>query len=308
MKKDSKIYVAGHKGLVGSAVKRKLEKNGYSNLVYKTSKELDLRDYKSVHDFFKKEGIEYVFLCAAKVGGIKANSDYPADFLYDNLMIQSNVIHCSKLFNVTKLLFLGSSCIYPKNSEQPIKEDYLLDGKLEKTNQPYAIAKIAGIEMCDAYRKQFGCNFISAMPTNLYGQNDNYDLNNSHVIPALIKKCFDAQKNNEDFIVWGDGTSYREFLHVDDCAEAIIHLMMNYNDSGVVNVGTGQDLTIKDLAIMIAEIINFKGNIIFDTTKPNGTFRKLLETSKLRQVGWKHKINLKDGLKEVINDFEQNLY
>ena len=307
MNKDSKIYVAGHKGMVGSAILRKLQKEGYSNIITKTSKELDLRIQKDVDDFFKLEKPEYVFLAEAKVGGILANNTYRAEFIYDNLMIQSNVIHSAYKYGVKKLLFLGSSCIYPKYAPQPMKEEYLLSGYLEPTNEPYAIAKIAGIKMCEAYRYQYGCNFISAMPTNLYGPNDNYDLNNSHVLPALIRKFHEAKiYNKKEVIVWGTGNPRREFMHVDDLADACLFLMLNYNDSQFVNVGTGKDISIRELAELIKTIVGYEGNIIFDTTKPDGTPRKLLDLNYVHSLGWHHKIELEEGIKMTYQDFLKN--
>jgi len=307
MNKDSKIYVAGHKGMVGSAILRKLQKEGYSNIITKTSKELDLRIQKDVDDFFKHEKPKYVFLAAAKVGGILANNTYRAEFIYDNLMIQSNVIHSAYKYGVKKLLFLGSSCIYPKYAPQPMKEEYLLSGYLEPTNEPYAIAKIAGIKMCEAYRYQYGCNFISAMPTNLYGPNDNYDLNNSHVLPALIRKFHEAKiYNKKEVIVWGTGNPRREFMHVDDLADACLFLMLNYNDSQFVNVGTGKDISIRELAELIKTIVGYEGNIIFDTTKPDGTPRKLLDLNYVHSLGWHHKIELEEGIKMTYQDFLKN--
>jgi GDP-L-fucose synthase len=303
MKKDAKIYVAGHRGMVGSAILRGLQKQGYDDLVFRKSAELDLRDQAKVQDFFKKERPEYVFLAAAKVGGILANNIYRADFLYENLMIQSNVIHAAYLSGVKKLMFLGSSCIYPKLAPQPLKEDYLLTGLLEPTNEPYAIAKIAGIKMCDAYRAQYGCNFISVMPTNLYGPNDNYDLQNSHVLPALIRKFLTAKKNKEESVVlWGTGAPLREFLHADDLADACLFLMQNFNEEGLVNIGTGVDLSIYDLAKLVQKIVGFKGKIVLDTSKPDGTPRKLMDVSKLHNLGWKHKIALEEGIKLVVEE------
>ena len=297
---SSKIFVAGHRGMVGSAIVRKLHDKGFGNLVLRTSKELDLRDQKSVQEFFEQEKPEYVFLAAAKVGGIVANNTFRAEFLYENLMIQNNVIHQSYKVDVKKLLFLGSSCIYPALAPQPLKEEYLLTGLLEPTNEPYAIAKIAGIKMCDAYRSQYGCNFISAMPTNLYGPNDNYDLQTSHVIPALLRKFHEAKQKNEKTVsVWGTGKPMREFMHVDDLADACLFLIEEYDETGFINVGTGVDLSIKALAEMICEIVGYKGQIQFDTTKPDGTPRKLMEVSKLMQLGWTHAINLKKGLQSV---------
>lgn len=303
MNKDSKIYIAGHRGMVGSAIKRKLEKEGYANFVCKTSAELDLRDTLAVKSFFEVEKPEYVFLAAAKVGGILANNTYRAEFLYDNLMIQNNVIHQAYLNKVKKLLFLGSSCIYPKLASQPLKEEYLLTGELESTNEPYAIAKIAGIKICDAYRNQYGCNYISAMPTNLYGPNDNYDLQKSHVIPALLRKFHLAKETGAQYVeIWGTGTPLREFLHVDDLAEASLFLMNNYNQAGHVNVGVGHDLSIKELAQMIAKIVGFEGDLQFDKTKPDGTPRKLMDVSKLHNLGWKHSVGLEEGLRIVYKE------
>jgi GDP-L-fucose synthase len=300
MNKDSKIYVAGHNGLVGSAIVRKLKDEGYSNLILRTSKELDLTDFNTTLNFFKNENPEYVFLAAAKVGGILANRDYPADFIFNNLSIQSNVIESSRQVGVKKLLFLGSSCIYPKFVQQPIKEEYLLDGKLEETNEPYAIAKIAGIKLCQSYNRQFGTNFISVMPTNLYGINDNFDLNSSHVLPALIRKMHDAKENNSPNVtLWGTGSPKREFLYVEDLAEALIFLMNNYNESDWVNIGTGEDISIKELADTVKKIVGYNGEIVWDTSKPDGTPRKLLDVSKINNLGWKHKTSLEDGIKET---------
>lgn len=308
MEKDAKIYVAGHRGMVGSAIVRKLQSLGYQNIVSRTSKELDLKDQNAVQDFFQTEKPDYVFLAAAKVGGIQANNIYRAEFIYDNIMIQSNVIHSAYLNNIKKLMFLGSSCIYPKLAPQPLKEDYLLTGLLEETNEPYAIAKIAGIKMCDAYRAQYGCNFISVMPTNLYGPNDNYDLNNSHVLPALIRKIHEAKINKAPSVVmWGTGTPKREFLHADDLAEACVFLMQNYSEEGLVNIGTGDDIAIKDLALMIKEIVGYEGEIEHDLSKPDGTPRKLMDVSKLHSLGWKHKIELKEGITEVYKAFKEQL-
>jgi GDP-L-fucose synthase len=301
--KSSKIYVAGHRGMVGSAIVRKLNDEGFLNIIVRTSNELDLRNQKAVNDFFEKVKPDYVFLAAAKVGGIYANNTYRAEFLYDNLMIQSNVIHASYKNGVKKLLFLGSSCIYPKLAPQPLKEEYLLTGTLESTNEPYAIAKIAGIKMCDAYRSQYGCNFISVMPTNLYGPNDNYDLNNSHVLPALLRKFHEARIKREPYVtVWGSGNPMREFLHVDDLADACFYLMMNYNEPGLINIGTGKDISIKELALLIKEIVGYKGDIKFDTSKPDGTPRKLMDVSKLHTFGWKHKIELRQGIQMVYEE------
>ena len=304
MEKESKIYVAGHRGMVGSAIVRKLTSLGYTNLLTRTSAELDLRNQQQVADFFDVEKPEFVFLAAAKVGGIVANNTYRADFLYENLAIQNNIIHGSYLNKVKKLMFLGSSCIYPKLAPQPLKESYLLSGYLEQTNEPYAIAKIAGIKMCEAYRAQYGCNFISVMPTNLYGTNDNYDLVNSHVLPAMIRKFHEAKdKGASEMTLWGTGSPMREFLHADDLAEACLFLMENYNESELVNIGTGEDVTIKNLAALVKQIVGFKGEIIWDTSKPDGTPRKLMDVSKLHGLGWHHKIALEDGVKLAYQDF-----
>ncbi|GEP94794.1 GDP-L-fucose synthase [Chitinophaga cymbidii] len=300
MQQQDKIYIAGHRGMVGSAIKRRLDAAGFSNFVTRTSAEMDLRDQLVVENFFATEKPDYVFLAAAKVGGIMANNTYRAEFLYDNLMIQNNVIHQAYKTGVKKLMFLGSSCIYPKMAPQPLKEEYLLTGLLESTNEPYAIAKIAGIKMCDAYRSQYGCNFISVMPTNLYGPNDNYDLNNSHVLPALLRKFHEAKVNNHpEVVIWGTGTPKREFLHADDMADACFYLMQNYNDEGLVNIGTGEDISIRDLAQLIQEITGYAGKLVFDHTKPDGTPRKLMDVSKLNNQGWKAKIQLKEGIKAV---------
>ncbi|WP_304064143.1 GDP-L-fucose synthase [Pedobacter glucosidilyticus] len=304
MEKSAKIYVAGHRGMVGSAITRKLQKEGYTNIITRTSAELDLRNQQAVTDFFATEKPEYVFLAAAKVGGIVANNTYRAEFLYDNLQIQNNIIHNSYLNNVKKLLFLGSSCIYPKMAPQPLKEEYLLSGYLEETNEPYAIAKITGIKMCDAYRSQYGCNYISAMPTNLYGYNDNYHPQNSHVLPALIRKFHEAKVNGlNDVTIWGTGSPMREFLFADDLADACYYLMLNYNEPHLINIGTGEDITIKDLALTIKEIVGFDGELKFDTSKPDGTPRKLMDVSKLHSKGWKHKIELKEGIQLAYEDF-----
>ncbi|SER93025.1 GDP-L-fucose synthase [Pedobacter rhizosphaerae] len=305
LEKNAKIYIAGHRGMVGSAIYRKLEKEGYQNLVVRGSQELDLRNQQAVADFFEAEKPDYVFLAAAKVGGIVANNTYRADFLYENLAIQNNVIHNAYLTGVKKLMFLGSSCIYPKLAPQPLKEDYLLTGTLEPTNEPYAIAKIAGIKMCDAYRDQYGCNFISVMPTNLYGYNDNYHPQNSHVLPALIRKVHEAKINNEKQItVWGSGSPLREFLFADDLADACYFLMQNYDERHLINIGTGHDLSIKDLALLIKEVLNYEGELVFDTTKPDGTPRKLMDVSKLHNLGWKHNIELPEGIALAYQDFE----
>ncbi len=308
MNKDSKIYIAGHLGMVGSAIIRRLQKEGFTNFVTRTSKELDLRNQQAVADFFASEKPNYVFLAAAKVGGIVANNTYRADFIYENIMIQSNVIHHSYLNGVKKLMFLGSSCIYPKLAAQPLKEEYLLTGLLEPTNEPYAIAKIAGIKMCDAYRSQYGCNFISVMPTNLYGPNDNYDLNNSHVLPALISKFHTAKKENASSVeIWGTGSPMREFLHADDLADACFYLMQNYNEEGLVNIGVGHDISIKDLALLVKKIVGFEGELKFDTSKPDGTPRKLMDVGKLHSFGWKDKINLEEGIAAVYSEIKNKL-
>jgi len=298
MNKNSKIYIAGHKGLVGSAITRLLQKEGYKNLILKTRQELDLLNQQAVSDLFKKEMPEYVFLAAAKVGGIMANKTFPADFIYENLVIQANIVHNAYLNKVKKLLFIGSSCIYPKLTPQPIKEEYLLSGALETSNKPYAVAKIAGIITCQSYNKQYGTNFISVMPTNLYGPNDNFDLQNSHVLPALIRKFHEAKASGQkEIILWGSGSPKREFLYVDDLAEACLFLMKNYNSSEIINIGTGEDLPIKDLAEKIKEIAGYDGKIVWDKSKLDGTPRKLLDVSKITKLGWKHKIELENGLK-----------
>ncbi len=290
--------------MVGSAILRKLKELGYTNIITAKKQDLNLKKQEDVEHFFWSHSFEYVFLCAAKVGGIKANSDFKADFIYDNIMIQSNIIHSSKMFGVKKLLFLGSSCIYPKLCQQPIKEEYLLTGPLEPTNDAYAIAKITGIKMCQSFNQQYGTNFISVMPTNLYGYNDNYDLNNSHVLPAMIRKFHEAKINNSDKVeIWGDGSPMREFLFVDDLAEACLFLMDNYNDSEIVNIGTGEDITIKDLAYLVKEVVGFEGDIYFNTEMPNGTPRKLLDVSKLSDLGWKYKTNLKEGIQKTYIDY-----
>src|SRR5215203_841837 len=304
MEKQSKIYIAGHRGMVGSALLRRLQKEGYTNFCFSSSAELDLRDQKAVKAFFQEKKPDFVFLAAAKVGGIYANNSYRAEFLYDNLMIESNIIHFSYESGVKKLLFLGSSCIYPKLAPQPLKEEYLLTGPLEYTNEPYAIAKIAGIKMCDAYRSQYGCDFISAMPTNLYGPNDNYDLNNSHVLPALLRKFHEAKQNREkEVVVWGTGTPRREFLHVDDLADACYFLMQHYNEDGLVNIGIGEDISIKELAETIKQIVGFDGELIFDSTKPDGTPRKLMDVSKLNRLGWKATIPFQEGIRKVYIEY-----
>lgn len=307
MLKDAKIYVAGSNGMVGSAIVRALKAKGYVNLVVKSSKELDLKNQQAVRDFFSQEQPEYVFLAAAKVGGIHANNSYPATFIYDNIMIQSNVIQAAYDFNVKKLLFLGSSCIYPKFAPQPIKEEYLLTGSLEPTNEAYAIAKIAGLKMCQFYKQQYGCNFISAMPTNLFGINDNFNLENSHVLPALLRKFIEAKQNNkQEVTIWGSGTPMREFLFVDDLAEACLFLMENYNGIETVNIGTGEDVSIKELAETIMKIVGFEGNLIFDASKPDGAPRKLLDVSKINNLGWKHQTNLEEGIQKTLNWIQKN--
>jgi GDP-L-fucose synthase len=301
MEKSAKIYIAGHKGMVGSGLERKLKTEGYHNIIVRSSIELDLRNQHAVNDFFSAEKPDYVILAAAKVGGIHANNTYRAEFIYDNLMMEANVIHTAYVNKVTKLLFLGSSCIYPKMAPQPLKETYLLSGYLESTNQPYAIAKIAGIEMCDSYRAQYGCNFISAMPTNLYGTNDNYHPQNSHVLPALIRRIILAKKNNDpSVVIWGTGTPRREFMHVDDLADACYFLLQNYNESGLVNIGWGEDVSIKELATLIATEVGYTGSLEFDTTKPDGTPRKLMDTTKLTNFGWKPSIKLEEGIRKTI--------
>lgn len=305
MNKEGKIYIAGHRGMVGSAILRKLQAEGFSNFVLKTSDELDLRNQRGVNDFFAKEKPDYVFLAAAKVGGIVANNTYRADFIYENLIIECNVIHAAFLNKTQKLMFMGSSCIYPKLAPQPLKEEYLLTGLLEETNEPYAIAKIAGIKLCDAYRRQYGCNFISVMPTNLYGPNDNYDLEKSHVLPALIRKFHEAKISGQKEVeIWGSGSPLREFLHVDDLADACFYLMQNYNDEGLVNIGTGNDISIKELALLVKKIVGYEGELKFNTSKPDGTPRKLMDVSKLHSFGWKHKIELEEGIRSVYNNPE----
>lgn len=298
MHKDSKIYLAGHDGMVGSAILRKLQKEGHTNIVYKTIAELDLTDQRATKEYFEKEKPEYVILAAAKVGGIMANNTYRAQFIYENLMIQNNIIHQSYINGVKKLLFLGSSCIYPKMAPQPLKEEYLLTGLLEPTNEPYAIAKIAGIKMCEAYRDQYGCNFISAMPTNLYGSNDNFDFENSHVLPALIRKFHEAKVNNQPYVeIWGTGNPKREFLFVDDLADALYHMMLNYNEKEFINIGYGEDISIKDLALLIKDIVGYEGDLKFDTSKPDGTPRKLMNVDKLKALGWKPAYTLEEGIR-----------
>lgn len=300
---SSKIYIAGHRGMVGSAIVRNLQANGYTNLIFATSSELNLLDKYAVQTFYETHRPEYVFMAAARVGGIIANNTFRADFLYENLMMQNHVIHNAYKSGVKKLLFLGSSCIYPKLAQQPLKEEYLLTGLLEHTNEPYAIAKIAGVKMCDAYRAQYGCNFISAMPTNLYGPNDNYDLQNSHVLPALLRKFIEAKKNHTSTVtLWGTGSPYREFMHVQDCAAGCIHLMHHYDQPGHINIGTGMDLQIKDLASLIAQIVGYDGEVVYDTSKPDGTPRKLMDVTKIHSLGWRAAIKLEDGIRSVFHD------
>lgn len=307
MNKNEKIYIAGHQGMVGSAIKRRLEREGFTNLIVRSSKELDLRKQSHVFEFFEQQKPAYVFLAAAKVGGIVANNTYRADFIYENLAIQNNVIHAAYLQGVKKLMFLGSSCIYPKMAPQPLKEEYLLTGLLEPTNEPYAIAKIAGIKMCEAYRAQYGCDFISVMPTNLYGPNDNYDLQNSHVLPALIRKFHEAKvESKSEVILWGSGSPLREFLHADDMADACVYLMENYSSHEFLNIGTGHDISIKDLAELIKKIVGYEGTIVWDSSKPDGTPRKLMDVSKLTALGWKYNIELADGIELAYSDFLQN--
>ncbi len=308
MEKDSKIYVAGHRGMVGSAIVRRLTKDGYTNLILRTRQELDLLDQQAVQQFFEQERPEYVFLAAAKVGGILANNTYRAQFIYENLQIQNNIIHSAYRYGVKKLLFLGSSCIYPKMAPQPIKEEYLLTGPLEPTNEPYAIAKIAGIKMCEAYNAQYGTNFISTMPTNLYGPHDNFDLQTSHVLPALIRKFHEAKVNHRPYVeIWGTGTPRREFLHVDDLAGACVFLMQHYNDSQFVNVGVGEDISIKELALLIQDIVGYQGELRFDTSKPDGTPRKLLDVSRLHALGWKARIPLREGIRQTYQWFLEHI-
>jgi len=308
MNKNSKIYIAGHRGMVGSAIHRLLESRGFENIITRTSKELDLRNQHAVHDFFGYEKPDYVFLAAAKVGGIHANNTYRAEFLYDNLMMETNIIHAARIHRVTKLMFLGSSCIYPKMADQPLKEEYLLNGYLEATNEPYAIAKIAGIKLCEAYRAQYGSNFISVMPTNLYGYGDNYDLQNSHVLPALLRKFHEAKDNNAPTVeVWGSGTPQREFLFADDLADACVHLMQNYDGSDIVNIGTGEDISIKELAEAIKSLTGFEGEIVWNTSQPDGTPRKLLDVTRLHSLGWKHKTTLHEGLQLTYKNYIEQL-
>lgn len=297
MDKGGKIYVAGQNGMVGSAITRRLEKAGYNNIVKRSSKELDLRNQQAVNSFFETERPDYIFLAAAKVGGILANNTYRAEFLYDNLMIESNIIHAAYTYGAKKLFFLGSSCIYPKLAPQPLKEEYLLSGYLEYTNEPYAIAKIAGIKLCEAYRDQYGCNFISGMPTNLYGPGDNYHLQNSHVIPAMLRKFHEAKVNNTPTVeIWGSGKPLREFMYVDDLADACLFLMENYEDKEFINIGSGEEVSIADLAQLVKEVVQYEGNLEFDASKPDGTPRKLMDSSKLHNLGWSQKTALKDGL------------
>ncbi len=304
MEKDAKIYIAGHRGMVGSAMHRRLQQAGFTNFVLRTSKELDLRNQQAVTDFFEKEKPVYVFLAAAKVGGIVANNIYRADFLYDNLQIQNNIIYQSYKNGVKKLMFFGSSCIYPKAAPQPMKEEFLLSGVLEQTNEPYAIAKIAGIKLCESFRRQYGCNFISVMPTNLYGPNDNYHPENSHVLPSLIRKFHEAKaQNNPTVTIWGTGSPMREFLYADDLADACYHLMMNYDEELFVNVGYGEDLSIKDLALLVKKVIGYEGELVFDTTRPDGTARKLMDSTHLFATGWKPKVSLEAGIKLAYDDF-----
>jgi GDP-L-fucose synthase len=306
MEKNSKIFVAGHRGMVGSAIVRKLKAEGFQHILTRTSSELDLRSQPAVNEFFETEKPDYVFLAAAKVGGIHANNVYRAQFLYENLMIEANIIHAAHTNDVTKLLFLGSSCIYPKLAPQPIKEEHLLTGLLEETNEPYAIAKIAGIKLCEAYWDQYGCNFISAMPTNLYGQGDNYHLENSHVVPALIRKFDTAVRDRlPEVEVWGTGKPLREFMYVDDLADACFFLMENYNEKAFVNIGTGDEVTIRELAEVVAEVTGFQGNIVFNSDKPDGTPRKLMDSTKLHNLGWKHKTSLKEGLRKAYEHFQR---
>jgi GDP-L-fucose synthase len=305
MNKEAKIYIAGHRGMVGSAIQRRLTALGYEKIITMSSAELDLRIQERVNEFFEAELPDYVFLAAAKVGGILANNTYRADFIYENIMIQSNVIHSAYATGVKKLMFLGSSCIYPKLAPQPLKEEYLLTGLLEPTNEPYAIAKIAGIKMCDAYRSQYGCDFISVMPTNLYGPNDNYDLQNAHVLPSLVRKFHEAKLNNSSEVnIWGSGTPKREFLHADDLADACIYLMNNYSDAGLVNIGTGEDISISDLAGLIQKVVGYEGSIVYDSTKPDGTPRKLMDVSKLTGLGWTFSISLEKGLELVYKEYQ----
>lgn len=307
MRPEGKIFIAGHRGMVGSAIMRTLEKKGYQNFITRTSDQLDLRNQQAVFDFFASEKPDYVFLAAAKVGGIVANNTYRAEFIYDNVTLQNNVIHAAYLNKVEKLMFLGSSCIYPQMAAQPMSEDALLTGLLEPTNEPYAIAKIAGIKMCEAYRDQYGCNFISVMPTNLYGTNDNYDLENSHVLPAMIRKFHEAKINGNPTVeIWGTGSPKREFLHADDMAAACVFLMQTYNEKGFLNIGTGEDISIKDLAFLVKRIVGFEGELVFNTSKPDGTPRKLMNVEKLHALGWRHSIELEEGIRSAYQDFKDN--
>lgn len=308
MHKDSRVYIAGHRGLVGSAILKNLKEKGYENLIYKTSSELDLRDSKQVYDFFESENVEYVFLAAAKVGGIVANNEFPADFIRDNILIQTNVIDAAFKNNVKKLLFLGSTCIYPRLAKQPLKEEYLLTGELEPTNEPYAVAKIAGIKMCQSYNRQYKTNFISVMPTNLYGPNDNFDLETSHVLPALIRKFYEAKVNGQKNVeLWGSGKPKREFLHTKDLSDACVFLMENYSGNDIVNIGVGKDIPIFELAEKIKRIVGFEGEVVFDTSKPDGTPRKLVDVSKINKLGWRAKISLDEGLKETYSWYRDSL-
>lgn len=309
MNVNDKIYIAGHRGMVGSAILRALKDKGFTNFVLRTSSELDLRNQQEVAAFFATEKPDYVFLAAAKVGGIVANNTYKADFIYENLMIQNNVIHQAYVNKVKKLMFLGSSCIYPKMAPQPLKEEYLLTGVLEPTNEPYAIAKIAGIKMCDSYREQYGCNFISVMPTNLYGPNDNYDLKNSHVLPAMLRKFITAKRNNDPAVmIWGTGSPKREFLYADELADACLFLMESHNDSGLVNIGVGEDISILDLALLVKKIVGFEGEVLTDPSKPDGTPRKLMDVSKLNDLGWKAKMSLEAGIEKVYNEVRNTVW
>ncbi len=307
MDRSAKIYIAGHRGMVGSAILRNLQTKGYTNFVLRTHEELDLTSQQQVNEFFAVEKPEYVFLAAAKVGGIVANNTYPAQFFYENSMIQNNILHASYINNVKKLMFLGSSCIYPKLAPQPMQEDALLTGLLEPTNEAYAIAKISGIKMCDYYRKQYGCNFVSVMPTNLYGTGDNYDLQNSHVLPALLRKFHEAKEHGTEVTLWGTGSPYREFMHADDMADATIYCMLNYSDYGHINVGSQSELTIKELAEIVAKVVGFEGKIIWDSTKPDGTPRKLMDSSKLYNMGWRASITLEEGIKRTYEEFKATL-
>jgi GDP-L-fucose synthase len=309
MNKDDKIYIAGHRGMVGSSILKKLQSEEYTHFMLKTSAELDLRNQADVHSFFEKEKPDYVFMAAARVGGILANNTYRAEFLYDNLMIQSNIIHAAFENNIKKLMFLGSSCIYPKLAPQPLKEEYLLSGKLEQTNEPYAIAKITGIKMCDAYRTQYGCNFISVMPTNLYGNNDNYDLHDSHVLPALIRKFHEAKMKKEpEVVIWGTGKPRREFLHANDLADACFFLMHRYDEPGFINIGVGEDIEVNELALLVKNIVGYDGNTVHDVSKPDGTPQKLLDITKLKTMGWTAKIGLEEGIKKAYGDFLKHYF